>query len=376
MRGFAGSILCMAAAAGMVGCGGDGGEAPSAAEAPKRRAAPARPATVQTAQKPPAPPAALDLRLQPGQQFPLRKVVEQTLTQQSAAEPLIARTRLELWLVANVDEVASDGRARLRAVYQRVRYRHDVPGEWFEFDSADANATLPLAAAPCRGLVGNGFSFWIGPDRRIAEVIGFGEFLEQCVRDVPLAQRPAVLEQFAQLVDMAEIANFVDDGIGLLPPAGRPDARVGDTWTRERRLGRTLPLNLTCQCTLTELTDAAAEIDVAGRVAPTSIIEPVAGAHTRSPGLRISVRGGRSTGHCTVDRQSGLPLRSTIERHVEMLVEPAGAPAFVQHKHLVTTIESFPEQPTPRTALLRRVAAEPVSPGASPGREASQPVRR
>ena len=372
MRLTPGAVFAVLAAAGMAGCGSDDIE-PSAGP-PAERMPPAPSATVQTAQKPAAPRSGLELRLAPGQRFPARKVVEQTLTQQSGPEPVVGRTRLELWLMMTVEETEPAGRTRLRVDYQRVHYLHDVPGEWFEFDSDNPVASVPPAAAPYLGLVGNGFSFWIGPDRRIAEAIGFGEFLDRCVREVPLEQRSAVLQQFAQLIDAAEIANFVDDSFGFLPDAGQGQPRVGATWTRERRLGRTLPLHLTCQCTLSELSEHAAEIDIAGHVAPTAILEPIGGGGD-SGGVRISVRGGHATGHCTVDRQTGLPLRSMIERRVEMLVEPADGPPFVQHKHLLTTIESFPEQPAPRTALLRRAGPEPIDLDA-PGTASGRAVRR
>jgi hypothetical protein len=346
-----GSVLCLLAGAGLAGCGGD--EQPEVRQEQPRKQQPEPVVSVQTAEQPPlAPP--LKLRLQPGQQFPVRKTVEQTLTQQSGAEPAVGRTRLELWLLVSVEEIASDGHQRLRIDYQRVRYVHDVPGEWFEFDSANRGAPVPLIALPYRGMVGSGFSLWINHENRIDEVVGFREFLANCVRDVPVDRRLAVLAQFEHLADAAEIANIIDDGIGLLPDAGSEEPKIGQTWTRERRLGRALPLHVTSRCTLTDLTAQAAQISLAGHFAPTAAIKPVgAGGEAERAGLRVWVRGGHSSGHCTIDRQTGLPLRSVIERHVEMLVEPPAAPSFVQHKHLLTTIETFPETPEPRTALLR-----------------------
>jgi hypothetical protein len=354
------AVLAALVATAIVGCGSDDAPPSAGAAAPPQAPAgrPVSAASVQTAQKPAVPPPGLELRLAPGQRFPVRKVVEQTLTQQSHPQPVVGRTRLELWLMLAVEETEASDRVRMRLEYQRVHYRHDVPGESFEFDSSNAGPSLPPVAAPYLGLVGNGFAFSIGPDRRIVELAGFPEFLDRCVRDVPAAQRAAVLQQFSQLVDAAEIANVVDDGIGFLPAAGQGEPRIGSTWTRERRLGRMLPLHLTCQCTLSDLNEQSAGIDIAGHVAATAVIEPVSG---QPPGdVRISVRGGHATGHCTVDRLTGLPLRSMIERRVEMLVEPAEGAPFVQVKHLLTTIECFPEQPAPRTALLRRAGPEPI----------------
>lgn len=357
-----GTLLCVLLAATLAGCGGGEDKPPEVRQTKRPADTPKPAATVQTAAKPAAP-QPLQLRLTPGQQFPVRKTVEQTLTQQSGGEPAVGRTRLELWLTVRVEEIASDGHQRLRVDYQRVRYLHDVPGEWFEFDSANSTAPIPLVAVPYRGLVGNGFSFWINGENRIAEVVGFSDFLERCVREVPVDQRAAVLAQFAELADTAEIANIVDDGIGLLPAADESQPQIGATWTRERRLGRALPLHVTSRCTLTELSDQAAEISLAGHVAPSTTIGTAGAA--QQAGLRVSVRGGHSSGHCRIDRRTGLPLRSTIERHVEMLVEPPAAPPFVQHKHLLTTIETFPEQPATRTALLRHAAAEPAEPAAA-----------
>lgn len=290
----------------------------------------------------------LELRLKPGERFPLRKTIEQTVTQTGPDGPIHSQTTLKLLLAIRVEEVRPDGAKRMRVDYQRVEYAQDIAGERLQYDSAGPPSPVPLETAAYHGMVDNGFSFWLGPDNRIEQIDDFAGFLQRCVEDVPEAQRREVMARLMSVSGDEGIANFVDDSIGLLPADGS-EIRPGAHWTRRREVLRPVPIYLTTTCILKELDEKAATIDIAGTIAPSATYGP---SDQPSAGLQLTVTGGRSAGTCTIDRASGLPTRSRIQRDFDMVVHLPGGEKVEQKKRTVTTIEVYSPQGDARAAEL------------------------
>lgn len=333
--------LALAAALAAAGCG-SGDDDSGEAEVPTLQIA-SEPAVEAVDEE------RLELKLSPGDRFPLMKSVEQTVTQGDGPQGVRSRSLLELLLAIVVEDVRSDGRKLLSVRYQRVRYVQEIDGERIEFDSTAPPRSVPLAVEPYRRLVDNGFSFWLGPDNRIHDLVGFDEFLKRCMTDVPPARRADVLAQFARTTSEEGIANFVDDSIGILPYAGAKGDRAslvreGSTWNREQRFAQPLPVFLRTEYTLRELTDELAHIDVLGTIGPSTTYRPTDEDIDR---VRVHVRNGHSFGSCTIRRDTGLPVESRIERVFDMTVRVPGGEQFAQQKRIVTTIRTFPQQPTP-----------------------------
>lgn len=283
----------------------------------------------------------LELRLSAGDRFPLIKTVEQTLVQRSETHPAMARTRLELNLVILVQEVLPEA-ILLGVQYSRVKYEHDISGRRLEFDSATHQGNVPWDAVPYAGMVGNGFSFWLGRDNTIRELVGYREFLERCVQQVPLERRQTLLAELSSRFGDDGVANFVDDSIGLLPYDSSVDADAasmvmpGDVWTRERRLMQPVPVYLTSTYRLTDISPATAEIEITGRIA--------SGEAVNSEGAgRVRISGGRSMGQCIVDRVSGLPVDVRLNRVMTIQIQTEEGHEVTQEKEILTTIRAFPE---------------------------------
>lgn len=283
----------------------------------------------------------LELRLNQGDRFPLYKTVEQTLVQKSDVVPAMARTKLELTLIITVEEVKSDA-IRLGVQYSRVAYQHDVNGHQLSYDSDKHRGAVPWDAIPYAGMVNNGFAFWLGRNNSIREVVGYREFLERCVANVPLERRETLLSEISNRFGDDGVANFVDDTIGLLPYDNTVDeaaaTRVmpGDQWTRERRLMQPVPIHLTSVYRLVSLDNASAEIEITGRVAAGEAGAP-------SDVGRLRILGGQSIGRCIVDRATGLPLEMNLSRFMKMQLTTSDNQQVIQEKQIETTIKSFPE---------------------------------
>ena len=242
----------------------------------------------------------LELRLRKGDRFPLVKTVEQRLEQKSDVVPAMARTKLELTLIITVEDVKSDA-ILLGVQYSRVAYQHDINGQQLSYDSASHRGAVPWDAIPYAGMVNNGFSFWLGRNNSIRELVGYRDFLERCVANVPIERRETLLSEISNRFGDDGVANFVDDSIGLLPydstvdEAAATRVMLGDLWTRERRLMQPVPIHLTSTYRLVSLDEKTADIEITGRVAAGE-----AGAPSDVGRLRII--GGQSIGHCLVDR--------------------------------------------------------------------------
>ncbi len=283
----------------------------------------------------------LELRLRKGDRFPLVKTVEQRLEQKSDIVPAMARTKLELTLIITVEDVKSDA-ILLGVQYSRVAYQHDINGQQLSYDSASHRGAVPWDAIPYAGMVNNGFSFWLGRNNSIRELVGYRDFLERCVANVPIERRETLLSEISNRFGDDGVANFVDDSIGLLPYDSTVDeaaaTRVmpGDLWTRERRLMQPVPIHLTSTYRLVSLDEKTADIEITGRVAAGE-----AGAPSDVGRLRII--GGQSIGHCLVDRATGLPLELNLSRFMKMQLTTSDNQKVIQEKQIETTIKSYPE---------------------------------
>ena len=283
----------------------------------------------------------LELRLKRGDRFPLVKTIEQRLEQKSDVAPAMARTKLELTIIITVEDVKPDAIC-LGVQYSRVVYQHDINGQQLAYDSGNHRGAVPWDAIPYAGMVNNGFSFWLGRNNSIRELIGYQDFLERCVANVPLARRETLLSEISNRFGDDGVANFVDDSIGLLPyddtvdEAAATRVMPGDQWTRERRLMQPVPIHLTSVYRLISLDDVAAQIEITGRVAGGE-------AAAAADPSRLRIIGGQSIGQCLVDRATGLPLQMNLSRFIKMQLTTLDNQQVIQEKHIETTIRSFPE---------------------------------
>jgi hypothetical protein len=290
------------------------------------------------------------LKLEVGQRFPLVKAVEQRLTQQLSSGPVVGHSRLELTMSLQVEEVRGPQR-RLAVRYHRVRYAQDLGGQFVEYDTAKPVATIPPAAMAYSGLKDNGFSFWLGPDNRVGELIGFAEFVQRCVSGLPTEQRSQAFQQLQSLRGDEGLTTFVDDSIGLLPNpadpqfAGQP-LKVGTVWQRTAALGSSSD---GLRCLLKDLSPQSAEISLVGSIAPAIYVDPV---HQ----LRLTVRSGQLSGTCVVDRTSGMPTQSRVERSLDMIAQLPDGTEIPQRKDILTTVTAFLDQSAPATMTTHAAA--------------------
>lgn len=288
----------------------------------------------------------LELNLAVNQRFPMIKTVEQTLSQASSAGITHSKSKLELILALTVEEIHADGRKRFKVHYTGVKYSHNIAGEIVSYDSSRSTGPAPPEVQAYQRLVNNGFSFWIGANNKIVELVGFDQFLKRCLQNTPPEQMETVLAKISESSGDDGIANFIDDSIGLLPynidenhKGGA--IRVGETWVKTRRLTQPIPMVLKTEFTLRELNDKTATINIAGDIAASKIHSP---RNQNGKSVQLFIRGGKTFGTCLIDRKTGLPLESKIDRFLETTVKLTNGKEFEQQKQIVTTIRAFPQQ--------------------------------
>jgi hypothetical protein len=285
----------------------------------------------------------LGLRLAVGDRFPLLKTLEQRLTQPGEHGPATGASRLDVLMSLAVEEIR-DGQTRFAVRYHGVRYREqDLDGNVVEYDSAQPPGEVPPQALAYAGLVNNGFSFWLGPDNRLIDLVGFRDFVQRCLRDVPPAYRQAVVDQLSAANGTNGIASFIDDSIGLLPvssdsPSKRVAVQEGTAWELPvRSIDGPVPLQVATQCRIKGLTERTAEIDLFGSIGAARHIDP-------QHGWKITVLGGRCLGSCTVDRRTGVPTNSLVQRYVDLILELPDGTELKQRKEIVSTITAYLHQ--------------------------------
>lgn len=285
--------------------------------------------------------ADLKLTLAVGDRFPLRKTIDQLLVQKSPSGDITSSSHLAMTFAITIDR-EDEGRRLLDVNYQRVEYSHELLGERISYDSTKPDEQLPESLQVYKGLVGNGFKFWLGAKNRIVEVEGFDDFLKRCVRFAPAERQPVLLKHIVATQSDEGFSNFVDDSIGLLPykvgATGQEHrVTVGEEWTVRKQIMRPLPMSVHTTYTVAELTDDVARIEIFGT------IFPVKSAETNAASTEIiTLVQGHVYGGCVIDRKSGLPLQSRVDRMLDMIVQVPGQAPFKQHKSITTTIEAFP----------------------------------
>ena len=83
----------------------------------------------------------------------------------------------------------------LKVMYSRIGYQHNINGQQLAFDSATHQGPVPAGIAPYFGMLNNGFSFWLGKDNAIKELVGYDQFLQPCVQHLPAQNQLIELNQ-------------------------------------------------------------------------------------------------------------------------------------------------------------------------------------
>ncbi len=304
--------------------------------------------------------ARIGLALEEGARFPLHKVVEKTLTLATPQGPMESTERIEMFMAVTVEEIRGRSK-RFRIMYTRVKYDSQIGNERIQYDSQQPSYTLAESVLAYHGMVNNGFSFWVGADNRVTDVVDFNEFLRRCLSQVPAQKSDAVTEILAQYSGQEGIANFVDDTIGLLPydpdsEDGTSVVRLGGHWSRSRHFNEPVPMSLNNTYTLKELNEEVAKVEILGDVVPAAAV-----SNPRQD-VSLQILRGHSAGTCTIDRKTGLPLNSRIDHQMSINVQLNGL-QFEQQKRVVTSIRMFPEQSEQRLEQFASGEENATSPG-------------
>ena len=296
------------------------------------------------ADPPPAVAPTAQQRLLVGDRFSYLKTVDQRITQRLPEQTATGGSRLTIGLSLEVEDVVDDdlspaalpdrrpGDKRLKVHYHNVKFVQDIPGQEVNYDSDQPRGPVPPQAEAYRGLPGRGFSFWLDGRNQLQGLVGFQDFLDGCLQQAAPEQRTLVWKSLAGISEADNLANFVDEGIGLLP---LDTVATGTTWRRQRTIQQPIPVTLQLQYTITDTTAAVVDVAVGGTVAPQA---------ARDIGsAQLEILGGRISGRCSINRHTGLPENCRIDQTVEMAVHLASGESITQTKQTITQLSVAPD---------------------------------
>ena len=263
------------------------------------------------------------------------RTLRQSLLQQIRGARQRSESNLEVQLVLQVEATQAD-RNLISVRYNDVKYYHEIAGQKTSFDVSTPLAQIPPEALPYRGLVDNGFSFWLGHNNQVRELLGFPEFLQRCVRYLPDTEKQGVIQAMSAGTPAEVVAQLVDESVGLLPfsRSGSSGVAVGDSWQHDRQLSQPVPMYLSSTCSLKSVENGAVNIELNGRVS---------GSNQRQrsglvTGTNLNLRDGRTSGTCQIDQVTGLPVNCRIQRSLELDVAMSDGTKGRQIKEIVSTI--------------------------------------
>jgi hypothetical protein len=283
--------------------------------------------------------------LKVGDRFPFLKTMEHQLTQIDEGVTQVSSSRTEIHFSLVVEIVATDGRKRLLVEFQNVQHEQSLLNQRITYSSDKPNVPVPTAALLYAGLVNNGFSFWIGSDNQVLELVDYPEFLRRCLRNVPQADVGPLQQQLDQIDPAGAVESFVDESMGLFAAyqgrnQDRQEAKKGATWELEpQRFEAPVPMSIHTRCLLKEISPNAADILLSGKIAASEVPSLI-----RDDGcnLKIFVRGGHTSGSCRIHPQTGIPVQSEIQRTLDLIVEMEDGHQIQQTKDARSSLASIP----------------------------------
>ena len=287
--------------------------------------------------------------LKVGDRFPFLKTMEHQLTQIDEGVTQVSSSRTDIHFSLIVEIVATDGRKRLLVEFQNVQHEQSLLNQRITYSSDKPNVPVPTAALLYAGLVNNGFSFWIGSDNQVLEIVDYPDFLRRCLRNVPQADVGPLQQQLDQIDPAGAVGSFVDESLGLFAAyqgrnQDRREAKKGATWELEpQRFEAPVPMSIHTRCLLKEISPDDAHILLTGKIEASEVPSLI-----RDDGciLKIFVRGGHTSGSCRIHPQTGIPAQSEIQRTLDLIVEMEDGHQIQQTKDARSSLASIP----PRSA--------------------------
>jgi Family of unknown function (DUF6263) len=287
-----------------------------------------------------------------GDRFPYSKTVEHRLSQTDKGGAHVSASRAEMTMSLAVENVMGDGRKQISARYLRIRYEQDIRGNRVVYSSDQPAEHVPPEALLYSGLVNNGFSFWVGPNNKVINVVDFNDFLQRCLRNIPPQHQRAIQRQLESTKGEGYVASFIDDSIGLIPYEANLSQHdialeTGAVWELEPQICESpIPMVTNTRCVLKERSMDSAEVLLTGRISgspnPFTVQNP-------EGDFKVLVKGGHSSGICRFDRRTGLPTDSRIQRSIELVMELPDGQKIQQTKDTMSTfsaIVDYPQKPS------------------------------
>ena len=215
-----------------------------------------------------------------------------------------------------------------------------------------------MDAVPYAGLPGNGYSLIVGPDHRVRKIIGYDEFPERFMFDVPCDRRETLMNEVAVRFGDEAVVEFILDTVGLLPfdKGAGPElaccVQEWDSWKYERRLMQPVPVSLKSTCHLIRVTPTSSEIEIEGRI---SSGQTYITKHVKSAGS-VRINGGSTSGTCVVDRRTGVPKEVHCQEVLNIEIDTPGGILVSQEKQLTSTIRLFPTGTRPGCQYAKKTA--------------------
>lgn len=283
--------------------------------------------------------------LKVGDRFPFLKTMEHQLTQIDEGVTQVSSSRTEIHFSLVVEIVATDGRKRLLVEFQNVQHEQSLLNQRITYSSDKPNVPVPTAALLYAGLVNNGFSFWIGSDNQVLEIVDYPDFLRRCLRNVPQANVGPLQQQLDQIDPAGAVESFVDESMGLFaafrsPNQDRREAKKGDVWELDpQRFEAPVPMSIHTRCLLKEISPNTADILLTGKIEASEVPSLI---RDEGCNLKIFVRGGHTSGSCRIDPQTGIPVQSEIQRTLDLIVEMEDGHQIQQTKDARSSLASIP----------------------------------
>lgn len=267
-------------------------------------------------------PVTIAMNLKPGMTYKLVTKMHQDIDQTIMGQSQSIQQDIDMYMRYEVEDVDAEGIATVKVTYDRVHYSMTnsnpmVPNVTYD-SKTDADDANPMAAA-FSGLVNQTVTMKQSPTGEVMEVSGVDGMMDNMIEKMGSILSPSEAEEMRAELKKSYSEEALKESFEMTNAFyPKRQVKVGDSWEAAYEMNPSQPMKVNSTYTLDAVTDDEIVLKVDGTIA-------AANNSMESGGMTIEYSmDGTQGGTVTINRESGMPVRSELKQDVKAEMKMMG----------------------------------------------------
>ncbi len=259
----------------------------------------------------------LRVNLEEGETYSLTMSTTQNISQVIMGMDNEINQTIGFTIDMNVIDRTMNGNFDINMTYARVRHSTDGMMGSFDYDSEDPNSEPTPQSMGYAALVDQSIGVIMDERGKINEVKKVEELVTNMIEFFEVPEGPEKEEMKTMLEAEFNSEKMTQQFGNFTTVYPEKEMGVGESWTQDQSVDTGFPMTLTTTYTVTDISDSTVELDVKSTVATSETAEPI-----ENMGMEMTYDlSGEQFGTVTIDRKTGLTIRSEIKQDFSGLVD-------------------------------------------------------